>query len=143
MSNPLYRAWRFAHPDFDQPEATAGLQISRTGGIDMVEENASVRQAILLLLSTVPGERVMRPEYGCELHRLVFSPNDGTSHGLAIHYVRRAVERWERRIEILCVDAKASEDHPERMEIFLEYLVRRTQCSEQITLSLQLSEGER
>ena len=43
----------------------------------------------------------MRPDYGCELHRLVFSPNDDTTAGLAIHYVRRALERWEPRVEVL------------------------------------------
>ena len=66
---------------------------------------ASVRQAILLLLSTRPGERVMRPTYGCDLHRLVFSPNDDTTAGLAIHYVRQALERWEPRIEVIRLDA--------------------------------------
>ena len=141
MSRPLYRAMRFVHPDFDVPEDTLGLRISATGGIDMAEENASVRQAVLLLLSTTPGERVMRPEYGCDLNRLVFSPNDATSHGLAIHYVRRALERWERRIEILYLDAKASEDDPGRMEILLEYRVRRTQQVAQFTIPLQVSEG--
>jgi hypothetical protein len=57
---------------------------------EMVAEQAAVRQSILLLLTTVPGERVMRPDYGCDLQKLVFSPNDATTHGLAIHYVRRA-----------------------------------------------------
>jgi len=46
------------------------------------------------------GERVLRPEYGCDLHRLVFSPNDATTAGLAVHYVRAALLRWEPRIEI-------------------------------------------
>jgi phage baseplate assembly protein W len=71
----------------------------------MVEGEQSIRQAIYLLLSTSPGERVMRPAYGCELNRLIFSPNDDTTAGLAIHYVRRAIERWEPRVEILRLDA--------------------------------------
>ena len=49
----------------------------------MVQYNDSIRQAILLLFSTRPGERVMRPDYGCDIHRLVFSPNDDTTAGLA------------------------------------------------------------
>ena len=85
MAAPLYRAWRFLHPDFDLTEGEAGLQVSRTGGIEMVAEHASVRQAILLLLTTTPGERLMRPDYGCDLHRLVFAPNDATTHLSLIH----------------------------------------------------------
>ena len=41
----------------------------------------------------------MRPGYGCHLFRLAFAPNDDTTAGLAIHYVRQALERWEPRIE--------------------------------------------
>ena len=70
----------------------------------------AVRQSILLLLSTIPGERVMRPTYGCHLHRLVFWPNDDTTAGLAIHYVRRAVERFEPRVEVIRVDATRDAD---------------------------------
>ncbi len=98
MNAPRYRAWRFLHPDLDVSEERAGLRVAPTGAVEMVDEHAAVRQAVLLLLSTQPGERVMRPEYGCELHRLTFSPNDDTTAGLAIHYVRRALERWEPRI---------------------------------------------
>ena len=56
-----------------------------------VEGDDAVRQAILLLLTTRPGERVMRRTYGSLLHRLVFAPNDDTTAGLAIHYVRQAL----------------------------------------------------
>jgi len=83
------RAWRFLHPDFDP--GASGLQLSPRGALALVEDEEAVRQALLLLLTTTPGERVMRPDYGCELARLVFAPNDDTTAGLAIHYVRRAV----------------------------------------------------
>lgn len=136
-----YRAWTFLHPDFDQFREASGLAASRTGGISMVEGDASVRQALLLLLSTVPGERVMRPEYGCSLHRLVFAPNDATTHGLAIHYVRQAVERWEPRVEIITLDAAAAAEEPGRMDIVLHYRVRRTLQENQLTYPLML-EGE-
>ena len=100
-----------------------------------------MRQAVLLLLSTQPGERVMRPDYGCELHRLVFGPNDDTTAGLAIHYVRRALERWEPRIQILRLDAGRHPEDPERLNISLEYRVRSTQRGERLAYSLQLAGG--
>jgi Bacteriophage baseplate protein W len=142
MRPPRYRAWKFVHPTMDIPEGDAGLRISMHGSIQMVEEDASVRQAILLLLSTTPGERVMRPDYGCDLHRLVFSPNDDTTAGLAIHYVRRALDRWEPRINIIRLDAVREPAYPERLFITLDYRVRTTQRLENLVLPLSLTGAE-
>lgn len=137
-----YRAWRFAHPDFDLPAEQFGLGVSRTGAIDMVSEAAAVRQGLLLLLTTVPGERVMRPTYGCELYRLAFAPNDATTHGLAIHYVRRAIERWEPRVDVLDIDATTNTQAPHRMDVWLSYRVRRTLQQDALTLTVRLEQGE-
>lgn len=137
-----YRAWRFLHPDFDVSRPYPGLQVSPTGDIDMVAEHQSVRQAILLLLTTRPGERVMRPDYGCDLYRLVFSPNDETTAGLAIHYVRQALRRWEPRVEVLTLDASPSEQDPGRLEIALEYRVRATDRRDELLFPLSLTETE-
>jgi len=134
-----YRAWRFIHPDFTATQRPAGLQLSPRGGVSMTAGDETVRQAILLLLSTAPGERVMRPDYGCDLHRLVFSPNDDATAGLAIHHVRRALERWEPRIEILQLDASSAPDHPEQIDILLVYRIRATQRLDQLTFSLNLT----
>jgi hypothetical protein len=81
----------------------------------------------------------MRPDYGCDLHRLVFSPNDDTTAGLAIHYVRQALERWEPRIEILRLDAGADEIFPERLNIVLDYRLRSSQQRDSMPLSINLS----
>lgn len=137
MTAQRYRAWQFLHPDVDLPER-AGLQIAPTGRIAMVEDHASVRQALLLLISTLPGERVMRPDYGCDLHRLVFAPNDDTTAGLAIHYVRSAIARWEARIDVVRLDAERSEEAPERLEITLEYRVRATQARDGLRIAVNL-----
>src|SRR5829696_2932070 len=139
MNGPRYRAWQFLHPDIDVPEEFAGLGISPTGGIDMVEDQASVRQAILLLLSTIPGERVMRPDYGCELYKLIFSPNDNTTAGLAIHYVRQALDRWEPRIQVTFLDADPNPEEPGRLDILLEYRLRRSEREDQLTFSINLA----
>jgi hypothetical protein len=140
--NGRYRAWRFVHPDFDDSESEAGLQITPRGSLATVEGTDSVRQSILLLLSTMPGERVMRPEYGCDLHRLVFAPNDDTTAGLVIHYVQRALERWEPRIEIVRLDAGRNAGQPALLDVSLEYRVLATQRVEALTFSLNLAEGE-
>ncbi len=134
-----YRAWQFLVPHLDAPEDFAGLQIGLAGRIEMVEGDASIRQAILLLVSTSPGERVMRPDYGCSLRHLVFSPNDDTTAGLAIHYVRQALERWEPRIEVLKLDAGRVEGAGERLSVELEYRVKATQRAGRTAFDINLA----
>jgi len=144
VSTPRYRAWRFTDPDSVQPGKAVGLGVSSRGGVDMVEGLHAVRQAILMLLATRPGERLMRPHYGCNLHRLVFSPNDLTTAGLAIHYVRQSLERWEPRVEIIHLDAIRPEGAASAgvLEIYLEYRVRATLESERMAYAFDLT-GDR
>ena len=142
MNNlPRYRAFRFLYPGLDAAEDNAGLRFGANGGVEMVQYNDSIRQALLLLFSTRPGERVMRPDYGCDIHRLIFSPNDDTTAGLAIYYVQRAIDRWEPRIDVLRLDAGRDPEQPERLNILLQYRVRVTRHSELLTFSLNIVEG--
>ena len=137
---PIYRTFAFQHPDVPGPQGT-GLLLRTLGDIAMVDMGESVRQAILLLLTTIPGERVMRPDYGCDLHQLVFSPNDETTAGLAIYYVRRALDQFEPRAEVVRVDAAADPDDPGRLDVTVDYRVRATQQDGQLTVSINL-QGE-
>lgn len=136
-----YRAWGFVHPDFDVEEGQPGLRTSARGGVAMVSGVAAVRQSILILLSTRPGERVMRPRYGCDLYRLVFSINDATTAGLAIHYVRQALLRWEPRIDILELDASPSATEPGRLNVVLEYRVRSLNRVDRLIYPFDLTEA--
>jgi phage baseplate assembly protein W len=137
MNRVRHRAWLFNDPGAPRPGS--GLAVSLRGGAAMVDGEASIRQAILLLLSTRPGERVMRPDYGCGIHRLAFMPADGTTAGLAIHYVRRALERWEPRIDVLDVAAADRDDG--RLEIHLHYRVRATLRTDRLVVPLTLGTG--
>jgi phage baseplate assembly protein W len=131
------RAFRFQGAGFEGAEA--GLVTTATGAVAMAEGDDAIRQAIVLLLSTMPGERLMRPEYGSYLHRLAFAANDQTTAGLAIHYVRSALTRWEPRVEIVELDAEADPDVPERLNITLTYRVRATLAT--TTLNLATAAG--
>lgn len=140
---PPTRAWRFSFPPRDGRGAApeAGLALSARGGIDLVTEADAVRQAILLLLSTRPGERVMRPDYGCHLFRLAFAPNDDTTAGLAIHYVRVALARWEPRIAVLHIDATRNARDASRLDIHLQYRLRSHPAVVPLALGYDLSSG--
>jgi phage baseplate assembly protein W len=137
----LYRGWRFTVPGPDVPDPGTGLRTAATGAIATIEDDAAIRQALLLLISTRPGERVMRPEYGCDLHRLIFAPNDDTTAGLAMHYVRQAVQRWEPRVDIVAVDATREPTRDELLEVVLDYRVRATRRLGRLVVPVALTDG--
>jgi uncharacterized protein len=135
------RALRFGFRLLENRTGQAGIVLTPRGSVELVSDGDTVRQAILLLVSTRPGERVMRPEYGCHIFRLAFAPNDDTTAGLAIHYVKSALERWETRIEVLKLDAQRSEEHKSRLDMHLQYRLRRLSGVEQVKLSYDLHSG--
>lgn len=132
------RGWRYLVPRFDAPDDPVGLVVDPRGAIDTVVDDDAVHQSLLLLISTRPGERVMRPDYGCNLNQLAFSPNDDTTAGLAIHFVRQAVTRWEPRVDVIRVESRRDDDDPTRLEITLEYRIRATQTAGRVTTAVPL-----
>ena len=68
--------------------------------IGMVADHQAIRQSINVIINTVPGERVMRPEFGCEIHSLIFWPANHQTAALAERYVKEALTRWEPRIDL-------------------------------------------
>lgn len=117
-----------------------GPSLASDGTTRTVDEAEAVRQSLLSLLATRPGERVMRPLYGCDLYRLVFSPNDATTAGLAMHYARRAIERWEPRVSVVTVDARAVDET--NLVVQLTYTRRGRNERESVSYTLQLAGGE-
>jgi hypothetical protein len=90
-----------------------------------VEGTDAVVRSIHLILETEPGERVMRPDFGCGLRRYLMKPNTVATRALVRRDVERALERWEPRIELASVTAEPGDD-PALVLIRVEYLVVRT-----------------
>ncbi|WP_051973393.1 GPW/gp25 family protein [Cryobacterium sp. MLB-32] len=139
MTAPRYRAIALVHPDFDASAGAPGFTLTPDGRLATVTEDASVRQAVLLLLSTRPGERVNRPHYGCHLFRLAFAPADDTTAGLAIHYVASALQRWEPRVSVLSLDAARAPEEPALLEVRLRYRVKATQHEDEMAVAVPVS----
>lgn len=91
----------------------------------MTEGEEDIKQSIWIILATAPGERVMRPDFGCGIHRLVFSVNDAATVGSAVEHVRRALIRWEPRISVLSVNAETG-GVGEVLYLNIHYRVRST-----------------
>ena len=97
-----------------------------SGRIGLARHEELIRQAIWIILDTVPGERVMRPDFGCGIHDLVFTVNSAATSGRISAAVRQALIRWEPRIDTLEVAATTDADQPERLLIRIDYRVRAT-----------------
>jgi len=136
---PEQTALAWGHPDLDADRT--GCTVSARGKLTLARGVAAIRQSLLMVLSTVPGERVMRPDYGCDLPRLIFWPNDATTAGLAILHVRRAVERFEPRVEVLGVDAGADPERPDLLAVVLTYRIRATGQHDELSLVVDLYGG--
>jgi hypothetical protein len=76
------------------------LQLNARGGLALTAGARDIEQAIRIILGTRPGERVMRPEFGCRARELLFAPRNTATEKLLIQYVEQALVRWEPRIEV-------------------------------------------
>ncbi|MGW1838102.1 GPW/gp25 family protein [Streptomyces sp. BBFR2] len=101
------------------------LRISPTGGIALVTGEREVEEAIHLVLATAPGERPMRPEFGCAIHDMVFAPINEATAGRIQHEVHTSLDRWEPRIEVHDVEVSAG-DEPGVLFIDVRYTIRGT-----------------
>lgn len=86
----------------------------------------SIREAITIILETIPGERVMRPDFGVGVHRMIFSPLTSGAISVLRERIREALLRWEPRIDLQLVTANVDPDRPGWLFISLQYLVRET-----------------
>lgn len=102
------------------------LSVDHRGGIALARGEEDVEQAIAVILGTAPGERPMRPEFGCEIHQLVFDTVDAEMIGRVETAIRVALDRWEPRIEVTSIDFDLSETAEGRLEIDIGYRVRAT-----------------
>jgi len=76
------------------------LSTDATGGVALVVREREIEEAIRLILATVPGERPMRPEFGCRVHDHVFAPINAATAGAIAYDVRYALQMWEPRIDV-------------------------------------------
>ncbi len=93
----------------------------RTGRLEMLDGPEKVRQSIYLILETEPGERLMRPAFGCGLRRYLMLPNTVATRSLLAREVETALARWEPRIRLTGVRVEAGED-PALALIEVEYV---------------------
>lgn len=109
----LGQGWRFP-VDLDEYS-----QVAQT------RYEASINQAIWIILGTAKGERVMRPNFGCGIWDLVYAVNDAGTYGRITASVREALIYWEPRIDLLDVEVNSDPNDAATLLIRIEYRVRK------------------
>ena len=100
--------------------------VDARGRIALARQERDIEEAIYMILLTPKGQRVMRPEFGCRIHDLIFAPNDATTIGMAIYYVEDALGMWEPRIKVEDVEAEPDPTNSGRLLIEITYTVKAT-----------------
>lgn len=102
------------------------LRADATGNLALAAGERKIGESIRLILGTAPGERPMRPEFGCPIQEFVFSPADESTAGLIAHEVRASLARWEPRIEVEDVDVRPAPHDRTILYIDIRYRVKQT-----------------
>jgi uncharacterized protein len=100
------------------------LETDATGAIALDGDDSNLEKAIRLILGTAPGERPMRPEFGCGVHKFVFAPADATTAGRLSVEVKRSLKQWEPRIDVRNVDVSVDEYDHNTLYIRIEYTTK-------------------
>jgi phage baseplate assembly protein W len=119
------------------------VALTRRGEVRVAVHDEDVQQAILLILSTNLGERVMQPDFGSGLRATVFEPMSTTTLSLVQHHVERALVEWEPRIDLMAVRVKPDRGDPSqgRLLVEVDYRVRATNAFYNLVYPFYLLEG--
>lgn len=112
--------------DFIGRGITFPMRVDQSGSIAMGNGADDIDANLKVVLITAPGERVMRPQFGCRIWDLVFEPINANTLGLMSEAVKDAVSQWEPRVDLVDVDVEPDPAQPGRVRIHLTYRVKAT-----------------
>lgn len=99
-------------------------QLDNHGNVALSSGENEINQSIRVIIGTAPGERVMRPDFGCRIHELIFDPSNDETAATATRYVEEALGRWEPRIIVNQVEAKPDSDAMGVLLIEIQYTIK-------------------
>ena len=102
------------------------LRVNARGELALVEGENDIQEAIRIVLGTRPGERVMRPEFGCRANDMLFEPRDAATETLIRQYVEDALRLWEPRIDVQWVEVYSDEGMDGAVFVEINYTVKDT-----------------
>ncbi len=118
------------------------LGTDHRGAIALVSGREDIEQALKVILGTAPGERPMRPEFGCAIHDFVFDTIDAATVGRIETAVRAATARWEPRIDVTSIDFDLAQVDDGALLITIHYRIRATNESHNLVYPFYLIPAE-
>lgn len=118
------------------------MRVDGNGSIALESGTADIEKAMRVILSTAPGERPMRPYFGCKIWNLLFEPINANTLGLMEDAVREAMSRWEPRIEIASVSVAPDPTGLGSVSIDIGYVIRSTNDRRNLVHPFYLIPGE-
>ncbi len=112
------------------------------GNIKFSQYEKSIEESIRIILNTTPGERLMRPDFGCMINEMVFAPNRPQSITQAEHYVREAIIKWEPRVILKEVRGEPDPDNETVVNIRIHYEIRSVNTFFNMVYPFYLERGE-
>ncbi|MDT4945258.1 MAG: uncharacterized protein QOH14_1991 [Pseudonocardiales bacterium] len=102
------------------------MEVDHTGSIRLTDTAEDIERSMRIVLMTAPGERLMRPQFGCRIWDLLFEPVTPNLLGLIAEAVRQAMAQWEPRVEIEDVKPLPDGDDGALVRVQISYRVRAT-----------------
>ena len=99
------------------------VSINLNGGVSSSQLEENVRQSLFVILGTAPGERINRPRFGCQIHDLMFAPNNPMTAARAEVYCEEAIYKFEPRIASVKCKAYPNADEPNRLDVRITYQI--------------------
>ena len=118
------------------------LRTNATGAIAVVTHEREIEESIRLIIGTAPGERPMRPDYGCAIHDYVFATIDPDTSGRIAGEVRASLVRWEPRIDVEGVDVTTDPGDETLVYIDIKYSIGNTNDPRNLVFPFYTIPGE-
>jgi len=99
------------------------VSVNLNGGVSSSQLEENVRQCIFIILGTAPGERLSRPQFGCQIHDLMFAPNNEMTAAKAEVFCEEAIYKFEPRVSKVNCKAFVNADESNRLDIRIEYAI--------------------
>ena len=116
------------------------LQVDAQGGIATAQFDQRVAESISFILGTAQGERVMLPDFGCQIHDLVFDPINVLTQGRVMQLVRKGLVEYEPRIDVLDVQVSNTPGQPNLLLIRIDYRVRSNNAFQNLVYPFYITE---
>jgi uncharacterized protein len=102
------------------------MGVNTDGGIRMTRGPEDLDASMRVILSTAPGERLMRPQFGCRIWDLLFEPVNFNTLGQMAAAAGDAIAQWEPRVDVLSIECEPDVRDPFLVHIDITYKVRTT-----------------